>query len=273
MSEVVLVSTNLAGANLSTFIQRVINECRRATDDDVDAIKMAMISAIRHFEPLRLWFREKTETFDLTIDQQSYQVATASIEGYPADYITPKDVYILVGGTRWLPIYQRDIDTVRWLTPTDTVVGIPTHWAWWNDKIWLTPIPSDAGVGLVIDSDPDPDLEQPVRTSSLVCRLDYFADIGTPSYSWDGVDWVFKGPNGEDLTNNWQSPWIGTNAEELIRARVKWDLYFNYYHDSENAIKMGGVDGDGGYVAAALGALYRKHNRKKYNVPRQAIRI
>lgn len=251
MSEVVLVSLNTGGANLGTFIQRIINEVRRATDDDTEAIRMALVSAIRHFEPLRLWFRERTETFDLTIDQQEYQVATASIEGYPADYITPKDVYILVGGTRWLPIYQRDIDTVRWLTPTDTVVGISTHWAWFDDKIWVTPIPSEAGT----------------------IRIDYYADIGTPSYTWDGVSWVFKGPNGEDLTNNWSSPWLGTFAEELVRARVKWDLYFNYYDDTENALKMGGTDGDGGYVEAALGAIYRKHNRRKYNVKRQPTRI
>lgn len=252
MSEVVLISTNIGGANLGTFIQRIINEVRRATDDDSDAIKKATVSAIRHFEPLRLWFREQSATFDLTVDQQSYQVETASIDGYPADYVTPKDVYILVGGTRWLPLYQRDIDSIRWLTPTSTVVGVPSHWAWWNDEIWLTPIPNEVGTTI---------------------RLDYFADVGTPSYSWSGVDWIFKGPNGEDLSSNWQSPWLGTYAEELIRARVKWDLYFNYYDDAENAMKMGGMDGDGGYVKAALGTLYKKHNRKKYNVPRQPTRI
>lgn len=252
MSEVVLISLNTAGANLGTFIQRVINEVRRATDDDTDAIKMATVSAIRHFEPLRLWFRERTETFELTVDQQAYSVETASIEGYPADYITPKDVYILVGGTRWMPLGQRDIDTVRWLTPTSTVVGVPSHWAWWNDQIWFTPIPNEVGTTI---------------------RLDYFADVGTPSYGWTGAEWAFYGPSGEDLTNNWASPWFTKDAEELLRARVKWDLYFNYYQDAENAIKMGGTDGDGGYVESALGALYRKHNRKKYNVPRQPTRI
>ena len=251
MSEVVLVSLNTAGTNLGTFVQRVINELRRAKDEDVIAIKLALISAIRHFEPLRLWFREETETFTLTIDQPNYTVASAGIEGWPPDYVSPKDVYIQVGGSRWLPLKQRDIDDIRWLTPTDTVVGIPTHWSWWNDQMWFSPIPSEAGT----------------------IRVDYFADIGTPSYKWDGVEWSFYTPNGGDLTNNWTSPWIGTYAEELIRARVKWDLYFNYFHDTENALKMGGHDGDGGYVEAALGSIYRKHNRRKYNVSRQPTRV
>lgn len=252
MSEVVLVSLNTGGKNLGTFVQRVINEVARASDDDADAVKMATVSAIRHFDPLRLWFRERTATFDLTVNQQSYSVETASIAGYPADYVTPKSVYVLVGGTRWLPISQVDIDSIRWLTPTSTVVGVPTHWAWFDDQIWLTPIPSSVGTSI---------------------RLDYFADMGTPSYTWDGVDWVFYGPNGEDLSNAWQSPWFSTHAEELLRARVKWDLYFNYYDDAENAIKMGGMDGEGGFVDAALNGIMRKHNRKKYNVRRATTRV
>lgn len=246
-SEVVLTSLNIAGQNLGTFIQRVINEIGRASDEDRDAIQLALVSAIRHFDPLRLWFRERTHTFDLTVDQQAYAIEDAGIDGYPADYISPKDVYILVGGTRWLQLEQVDIDAVRWLTPTDTVVGVPTRWAWWNNQIWFTPIPNEVGTSI---------------------RIDYFANVGTPSYNWDGAGWNFFGPAGEDLGNSWQSVWLSSYAEELVRARVKWDLYFNYFDDTENAIKMGGVDGESGYVDMALNAIMRKHSRRKYNASR-----
>jgi hypothetical protein len=252
MSEVVLTSLNIAGQNLGTFVQRIIHEVARAGEKDVEAIKLAMVSAIRHFDPLRLWFREQTHTFELTVNQQTYTVESAEVEGYPADFITPKDVYILVGGTRWLPLKQVDIDDIRWLTPTSTVVGPPKRWAWYDDKIWFTPIPNEVATSI---------------------RIDYYSDIGTPSYSWDGAQWIFKGPNGEDLADSWASPWLGTNAEELLRARVKWDLYFNYYDDAENAIKMGGMSGEGGYVDMALNGIMRKHNRRKYNVGRRTTTV
>ena len=246
-SEAVLITSRLDGASLGTFCQRVINEIGRASGKDQDAVKMAMISAMRHFEPLQLWWQEETHTFDLTVNQQSYGVETADDDGLPADFLSPFAVYILVGGTRWMPLQEDTIDHIRWLTPTSTVVGVPTRWAYWDDKMWLTPIPNEVGTSI---------------------RIDYFQGEAIPSYYWDGAEWVFTGPSGENLGNNWTSKWF-TLGEELLRARTKWDLYFNYYDDMENAFKMGGANGEGGMVDMALNSLMRRHNRPNQQVRRQ----
>ena len=246
-SESVLITSRADGANIGTFIQRIINEVGRASSEDEDAIKLAMISAMRHFEPLQLWWQESTFTFDLTVNEQEYGEETASTEGLPSDFLAPIAVYILVGGTRWLPLKQDVIDNVRWFTPTSTVVGVPSRWCYWDDKMYLTPIPNEVGTSI---------------------RIDYYAAEGIPTYTWDGGEMVFTGSSGETLSNNWFSNWFD-KGEELLRARTKWDLYYNYYDDMENAVKQGGMTGDGGAIDTALTGLLRRHNRPKQSVRRQ----
>lgn len=250
-SEAVLTTSFTDSGALGTFIQRVINEIARASDKDVEAVKMATVSALRHFQPLRLWFRDATGTFELTADTQSYGEATSTVDGYPSDLVRPITMWVQENGSEnWTELTQVTISDIRAWVTTDTVTGTPSVWAWHDEYIWFAPIPDSADT----------------------IRIDYVSNTGIPGYAWSGSEWVFYGPSGQPLTDRWTSPWF-TKGEEALRARVKWDLYFNYYDDSENAFKQGGVDGDGGAVAMALDRLLREQGRKHYNVHRRAIEV
>ena len=250
MSEVVLVSLNIPGNDLDTMIQRIIAEVSRASDDDTDAIKRALISSIRYFRDHRFWFNEGTHTFTLTVDDQDYEVETASTEGPPSDWIRPVTAYLKQGDTRWLEMNQVSINEMRYLTPTDTTTGLPTDWAWFNNTMYFSPIPSQADD----------------------VRFDYVRDIGTPSYYWDGTEWKFTSPEGSDLLGSWTSDWF-IKAEELIRSRTKWDLYYHYYDDDNMALKMGGTDGLGGAVGIAYNAAKKTDSTRHGKQRRRSIVI
>jgi len=250
MSEIVLVSLNVPGNDLGTMVQRIINEVSRTATADEDSVKMAIISSIRHFRDHRFWFNEGTHTFTLTADQQTYSFETASTEGPPEDWIRPITAYVYVSSTRYLMMDQVDIEQLRWATPTSSVTGTPSIWSWYGQQMHFAPIPDSA------DS----------------VRFDYVKDIGTPSYNWDGTGWLFSAPAGDTLLDSWTSSWF-QEAEELIRARAKWDLYYNYLDDDQNAMKMGGMNGLGGAVGIAYNALKKTDNARRRRTGRRAIAI
>ena len=245
MSEVVLVSIPTLASQV-TMVQRIMNEVHRSTDDDEDQIKMEIISAMRHYKSHRLWFNEGTHEFSLTPDQQVYGVETADDDGYPADFIAPNNLYVRVSGVRWLELEQVTIDAIRWLTPTSTTVGVPSRWAWWENQIWFSPIPNQ---------------------QDLEIRMDYTRDLGIPNYLWNGTGWSFTLPDSSaEWLDSWESVWL-SEAEELIRQRAKWGMYFNYYDDNDNAMKMmGGID-------IAYSKLIKRSTDPKVNIRRVPVRI
>lgn len=245
MAEVVLISQAQQASQIS-MVQRIVNEVHRATDDDIDQIKMEMISSMQHYKSHHLWFNEGTHEWTLTPDQQAYGPEDADNEGYPADFISPNNLYVKVSGVRWLKLEQTTIDAMRWLTPTETVVGVPTHWAWWNDQIYFTPIPNQ---------------------QNHTVRMDYTRDIGIPEYYWNGNGWTFTIPGASaEWVDSWSSDWL-SEAEELIRQRTKWGLYFNYYDDNDNAMKMiSGVD-------IAYKKLVKRSTEPKSNIRRQPVNV
>lgn len=250
MSEIVLLSQNLPGNNLGTIVQRITSEISRHGSTDTQTAKVAVISAIRHFRNHRFWFNEGTHTFDLTVDQQEYGFEDVDNEGAPSDWLRPITAYLEQGGSRWLPLDETTIAEMRWATPTDTTSGIPSHWCYFAEKFFFNPIPSQADT----------------------VRFDYVKDLGTPSYSWDGTTMLFKQPNGADLLDSWTSRWF-IDAEELIRARAKWDIYYNYLDDDQNALKMGGMDGLGGAIGIAYNALKHVDGARRHGQRRRAMRL
>lgn len=249
-TEIVLISIGTPGNDVDTFVQRVIAEVSRASDDDKSAIMRAMISSIRYFRDHRFWFNEGTHTFSLVVNDQDYPTETASVDGPPADWIRPVTAYLKQGNTRWLEMNQVGINEMRYLTPTDTTTGLPTDWCWYNNVMYFSPIPSQADD----------------------VRFDYVRDIGTPSYNWTGTEWAFTNPEGADLLGTWESDWL-VLAEELIRARTKWDLYYNYYDDDNNALKMGGTNGLGGAVGIAYNMVKKTDSTRHGKQRRRSIVI
>jgi hypothetical protein len=229
---------------LGDLKQRIIQEIHRASSQDEAAVTIAIITAMEWYKHYRFFFNEATATWELTVGQEEYPVETATTEGYPTDLLVPVTMYVQTGGTRWLSMQQIDIDDERWLQPTSTVTGHPSRWAWFNEKIYLTPTPTEADD----------------------VRLDYVKDLGIPTYAWSAGAWVFADEAGVTLTDNYTNDWI-EHAEPLIRQRAKFDLYFNYYDDAENAQKMDLA------VGAALANIRSKSSAYKRLIGRTPTRI
>jgi hypothetical protein len=232
MAEVTLISTGVSGVGIGTMVKRIQQEIHRNSATDEAVIKIAIITAMRWFTPYHFSFNEDTHTFDMTVSQEEYGPETATVEGYPADLAKPINLYIKTGGTRWLVMDQVSISDQRWLQPTTTVTGVSTQWAWHNNKIYVTPVPSE---------------------ENLELRMDYVKNLGIPNYAWSGTEWTFTLDSNAVMSDNYTNGWI-TDAEELIRQRAKWDLYYNYYDDNENAMKMDQA------VQVALANLRTSHN-------------
>jgi len=225
--------------------QRIIQEIHRAASGDEDAVKIAIITAMEWFKAYQFDFNEGTHTFTMTIGQEEYDVEEGFSEGYASDLVAPINLYVQTGGTRWLRMKQISINEQRWLQPTSTVTGVPSAWAWHDEKIYVTPTPSQAD-----------DL-----------RMDYVKDIGIPIYVWTGSSWAFYEPTGSTaLLDSWTSRWL-TDGEELIRQRAKFDLYFNFYDDNDNAQKMDMA------TQAALANLRKRNIKGRALVGREATRI
>ena len=205
-------------STFGTMKARVAREMKRGElTACATAVQDSVLSAIQLVQNYRFAFNEGTHTFNMTVGQETYEVETATSEGYASDLVKPLNLYIKVGGTRWLAMLQSSIDQQRWLQPTDSVTGVPTHWAWHNNKIYVTPWPSE---------------------ENLELRMDYVRNIGIPRYYWDGTAWAFVlEDSNAPMLDTFSNAWI-TDAEELIRQRSKWDLYYNYYDDDQNAMKM-----------------------------------
>jgi len=247
-SEVTLITSASYLYGWGTMRERIEQEVHKPGGSD--QISIAMITAMNWYKHERFWFNEATHTFELTTDQQNYPQETDDgqyTESWPVDIERIIDTYILVGGERWLKITGADIDDVRWLTPTDEVVGVPSYYAWFDEQIWLTPIPN-------------------ISTSTTV-RIDYVQDVGIPTYVWSGSEWVFyapetRAPLNDDFTNRWLE-----EAEVLIRSRAKYDLYLNYYDDQENADKMYGA------CIEAMGQLRARRAAQTAEFGRQPTRV
>jgi len=236
-----------SGGAWGSMRERIEQEIHRP--GGTNQIQIAMITAMNWYKHEPFWFNEATHTFTLTNDQQSYpqEDGGANTAGWPVDIERIVDTYVLVGNERWLKMAGASIDDVRWLTPTDEVVGVPSYYAWFDEKIWLTPIPN--------------------ASTSTQIRIDYIQDVGIPTYSWTGSAWAFYAPPAfAPLADDFSNRWLA-EAEVLIRTRAKYDLYLNYYDDQENAEAMYGAS------LEAMGQLRSRVNARTAETPRQATRI
>jgi len=215
----------------------------------VDQINISMITAMRWYEHMEFYFNQDTHEFTLTLNQQSYpkEDGASNTDSWPEDIERIVDTYVKVGGERWLKLNQVDIDDIRWLTPTAQVVGVPDYYAYFAEKVWLSPIPNDSSVDTV--------------------RIDYIKDLGIPNYAFVGSTWKFFQPGSQaPLLNSFTNRWL-SDAEELIRTRAKYDLYQHYYDDAENAQKMAQ------HESVALGNLRSKQQAHEAEMERSPTYI
>lgn len=255
-----VLTTTLGNSSWITQVQRIAQEIHKPNDQDMDYIKIALCSAMDHYKNTRFYFNEVDGfRFELIDGQQSYEagammdyVMTGGIfevgelvfAGPPIDCIKIITAYCLVGGQRWMEMGVTTMEDIRYNTPTDQSTGYPEWYAWFDNAMHLHSIPS--------------------VPNAQAIRLDYIQDVGVPTYAWNGTGWSYKNPGGSVLADSWTSPWLN-EGQELIRARAKWDLYYNVYHDGENAAMQAE------YVGLALRNLRKTSVGHMHKVKRMPI--
>lgn len=259
-----VLDTQTGSASWITMAQRIAQEIHKSNEKDFDYIKLAMCSAMAYYRNHRFPFNEadgwlfelidgqqtyeKGATMDYVKTDGVYEVGEIVFSGPPEDMVMPITTYCKVGGTRWMDMGVTTMEDIRYLTPTTDATGYPEWYAWFDDAMHFHPIPEGGNVSTV--------------------RLDYVKDIGVPTYRWNGTGWSFFHPRGATLSDSWTSPWLEERyGGELIRARAKWDLYYNVYHDTENAMMQAE------HTGLALKHLRKTQMNLNHRLRRMPIRL
>lgn len=120
----------------ATLRSRIADEIARS--DLTSNINSAILDAIKHYERERFWWNEKRDTASTVANQQSYAMPDSAAE-FPlifADQLT-----ITVNSSIYdLPQINHS-ELVR-RTTNASHTGEPSHWSYFQDAVWLYPIPN-----------------------------------------------------------------------------------------------------------------------------------
>ncbi len=118
---------------MSTYgamIARINDELARP--EIVARIPAAILSAIQFYQSERFWFTETEATASTVASQQNYAMPTDFVE---ADMLT-----LTQSGIRY-PLKRRPWPWIRQHTLDTGATGRPTDWGYYDDQIWLYPVP------------------------------------------------------------------------------------------------------------------------------------
>ena len=121
--------------SLTTLKARIANELNRT--DLTSEIASAITTAIRYYRSRRFEFNELQASFNTVASQEAYATGDT---GYPTDIGEIDTLRITVSGNRYLlePIPFAELQT---LSTATTLVGRPTRYAFYTQKLFLNPIP------------------------------------------------------------------------------------------------------------------------------------
>lgn len=185
---------------LTVLKERIAQEARRKAytslgTADQNAISNAITTAIEAYIDERLYFNEtRTSTFTTVADQEFYSSSDDADIGkiIKIDYLK-----LQVGDSVFdlMPDFPSEIESA---SNNATATGQPGWWVFYDQKIRLYPVPSDAWT---------------VRIAGV---------------------YKYAAPASDDEANNF---WM-TDAERLIRSRAKYELALHMYRDTELAQTM-----------------------------------
>lgn len=203
----------MPGPTLADLKARIQDDLARS--DLASQIGNEIESAIEHFRGTRLYFTETRDvTFTTSIGQGIYTVIdNASIPMF----FEMDDVFLTDAGQKHR-LTRSDPQELEYLMDSSASSGRPNRWAWFDQSIYLYPLP---------------DIAYSIRLVGAIERA-------SPA-------------NDAEENNVWM-----TEAFELLRCRAKWYLYGHVINDVNRAVQFGGIDGMGGGVGAALAALRKK---------------
>jgi hypothetical protein len=120
----------------ATMRTRIADEIARS--DLTSNINAAILSAIEHHKDERFWFNELRDTASTVSGTQNYLMPDSSAE---RPLIRADQLTITVNSN----IYELELrphsEIVR-LTTSATRTGVPDYWSYYQDSIWLYPIPN-----------------------------------------------------------------------------------------------------------------------------------
>lgn len=121
--------------SLTTLKARVASELNRT--DLTSAIASAITTAITYYRSFRFEFNELQASFNTVASQEAY---TTGDTGYPTDIGEIDTLRITVSGNRYLlePITFAEQQS---LSTATTLIGRPTRYAFYTQKLFLHPIP------------------------------------------------------------------------------------------------------------------------------------
>lgn len=178
-------------SDLATMKSRIASELRRS--NLTSQIASAITTAIEAYQHERFWFSEsRADIYFSTVDTQwqydadddadfaklrriDYVHATIGDNVYTLDYLPPAEI-------------ER-------LNSDGDFEGQPLSWSWYQQELWIYPIPNDAF---------------PIRVAGLIAPA---------------------APASDAEADN---PWM-THAERLIRCRAKFELYQHVLMDQIQA--------------------------------------
>jgi hypothetical protein len=159
---------------------------------------LCIVRALRHYQPFRTYFTQKTGTFTLAQGVQGYTG--------PADLLAVDDLRLRRGTSTYTYdlISRVDIAQMRDLTSTSNNRGYPRFWVHHGSEILLYPIPADA---------------------TDVVEVKYQSDA-----TRDETTGVEITASATTETNEWFR-----RGEEALRTRALYDFFLTKVHDSEKA--------------------------------------
>jgi hypothetical protein len=252
--------------DFTTSLHHLIAETKRQAASDIDMATIAMMDAMNYYKGKRFSFNHGWQQVFLPAGSDRITSLPSPIgnpsmrAGLPHGLIRP--IVIQVAGIVTEGNVQTGIGTFAY-TPVlrdplvqlsveelwslqggpgqlrSTSTGYPTYYAWLGG----------------VDGSSNSIRVSPAPNADLVLDVFFTIDSHRPRYRWDATidtpSWVFEQleTNSSTTFGFWQwtalrpefsNLWLD-NAEALIRARARWDLWLNYYHD-EGAAKLARVN-------------------------------
>ncbi len=219
--------------DIQTSQELLLGEMNRRTTEDRNRQLISLIKAMEYHYRDRFWFNSGTYEDSTKTGQQDYAINTLVKSTADPVFLLPHDFLFMLRsqiqvGQNWYdPMQECTFDFIREATFFDGQLGYPDTYAWYDNKIWLYSIPK----------------------SDFPWRIDYVKQTQDIRYRWSGAAWIaeqfqFDTGSGEfiwvALDPTFSNVWL-QQAEPMIRAWARWDLYMNYYDDAENAAKARAV--------------------------------
>lgn len=180
-------------SDFGTLVTRCLLESHKP--NETTSIKRAIVSALRHYQPFRTHFSQKTGTIATVAGTQEYSL--------PADFVAMDDLRLL-RGTIYTSVERINAQEMRDYVISSGARGIPDVYAVHHSKLLVYPIPNG------------------IYTLSLWYQFDSTRDTATGN--------EITVASGNTVTNDWFN-----RGEEALRTRALADFFLTRIHDSEKS--------------------------------------